>query len=322
MAIQMRRGALASYDDDKMLAGELAVTTDENTADQKVFVAFAPGESKRILTEDDIDSHAVQKIWTGTCSTGASTATKSITLDNAEGFSQTAGVTIAVYFSQGNSATTPMLSINNGTATGVVHYGTGTTSSQIKTTVPWYTWGAGIKFFTYSSSGKWIIPFSEPTQIAYLMDYKANLASPSFTGNPTAPTQGVGNNSTRIATTAFVRSAISNYVNGAVIGQTYTTCDTEASESAKVVSASDITELKKGGIIAVKFKYGISANKITLNVNNLGARNVYYKGYWTFPVGVVQENSIVYFMYGYGTSGNTLAVLGIDNPLPSPPSWR
>lgn len=36
---------------------------------------------------------------------------------------------------------------------------------------------------------------------------KADLASPSLAGNPTAPTQSAGNNSTRIATTAFVQTA-------------------------------------------------------------------------------------------------------------------
>lgn len=43
--------------------------------------------------------------------------------------------------------------------------------------------------------------------IGDLDDHKANLASPAFTGNPTAPTQSAGNNSTRIATTAFVQAA-------------------------------------------------------------------------------------------------------------------
>lgn len=37
---------------------------------------------------------------------------------------------------------------------------------------------------------------------------KADLASPAFTGNPTATTQAAGNSSTRIATTAFVMTAI------------------------------------------------------------------------------------------------------------------
>lgn len=42
-----------------------------------------------------------------------------------------------------------------------------------------------------------------------LQSQKASLASPAFTGNPTAPTQAPGNSSTRLATTAFVAAAIS-----------------------------------------------------------------------------------------------------------------
>lgn len=38
------------------------------------------------------------------------------------------------------------------------------------------------------------------------LDLKAPLASPALTGNPTAPTQATGNNSTRLATTAFVHA--------------------------------------------------------------------------------------------------------------------
>lgn len=41
---------------------------------------------------------------------------------------------------------------------------------------------------------------------------EAGLASPAFTGNPTAATQGAGNNSTRLATTAFVTTAVANAV--------------------------------------------------------------------------------------------------------------
>lgn len=38
---------------------------------------------------------------------------------------------------------------------------------------------------------------------------KADLASPALTGNPTAPTQAPGDDSTRIATTAFVEARAS-----------------------------------------------------------------------------------------------------------------
>lgn len=48
--------------------------------------------------------------------------------------------------------------------------------------------------------------------IATAIASKAPLASPAFTGNPTAPTQAVGNNSTRLATTAFVTAAINALV--------------------------------------------------------------------------------------------------------------
>lgn len=39
----------------------------------------------------------------------------------------------------------------------------------------------------------------------------AALASPAFTGNPTAPTQTKGNSSTRLATTAYVMTAVGDY---------------------------------------------------------------------------------------------------------------
>ena len=42
---------------------------------------------------------------------------------------------------------------------------------------------------------------------------KADLASPTFTGTPAAPTASAGTNSTQIATTAFVTTAISNGIN-------------------------------------------------------------------------------------------------------------
>jgi hypothetical protein len=39
---------------------------------------------------------------------------------------------------------------------------------------------------------------------------KAPLASPALTGDPTAPTQAAGNDSTRIANTAFVQAALAS----------------------------------------------------------------------------------------------------------------
>jgi len=49
-------------------------------------------------------------------------------------------------------------------------------------------------------------PISTATQNA--LNAKANLASPSLTGGPTAPTAAAGTNTTQLATTAFVQAAI------------------------------------------------------------------------------------------------------------------
>ena len=50
-------------------------------------------------------------------------------------------------------------------------------------------------------------PISTATQTA--LNLKANLASPALTGAPTAPTPSIGDNSTRIATTAWVLAELS-----------------------------------------------------------------------------------------------------------------
>jgi hypothetical protein len=41
---------------------------------------------------------------------------------------------------------------------------------------------------------------------------KANLASPNFTGTPTAPTATTGTSTNQIATTAFVQTELNNFI--------------------------------------------------------------------------------------------------------------
>ena len=57
----------------------------------------------------------------------------------------------------------------------------------------------------------------------------APLASPSLTGTPTVPTAADGTNTTQIASTAFVQSAVGGYLSKSVIGGTVTLSDLEAS---------------------------------------------------------------------------------------------
>lgn len=55
----------------------------------------------------------------------------------------------------------------------------------------------------------------KPTTLAgYGITDAAPIASPAFTGTPTAPTPGTSDNTTKLATTAFVRSAITTFGGG------------------------------------------------------------------------------------------------------------
>jgi hypothetical protein len=59
----------------------------------------------------------------------------------------------------------------------------------------------------YSSTlNSWVL-----TDIAVNLSPYATLLSPAFTGTPTAPTPAINNNSTEIATTAYVQNNLANY---------------------------------------------------------------------------------------------------------------
>lgn len=50
------------------------------------------------------------------------------------------------------------------------------------------------------------------TEMDGFLDAKAPINNPQFTGNPTAPTQTQGNNTTRLATTAFVQAELERLI--------------------------------------------------------------------------------------------------------------
>ena len=95
---------------------------------------------------------------------------------------------------------------------------------------------------------------------------KADLASPAFTGNPTATTQLTGNDSSRVATTAFVQQEINaNEANVAITGGTI---------AGVAISGGTITGLATDLAVA---DGGTGASSFTLNSvvlgNNVGALN-------------------------------------------------
>lgn len=81
----------------------------------------------------------------------------------------------------------------------------------------------------------------------------------------------------------------------------YGTCSTASATSAKVVTIADTNwKLKVGTIIGVKFTNSNSASNVTLNVNNTGAKNIWYNNanYTGNSVNVCgSANRIIYYMY-------------------------
>ncbi|QIG67946.1 putative tail fiber protein [Rhizobium phage RHph_Y68] len=65
-----------------------------------------------------------------------------------------------------------------------------------------YTWGGPYALLVHTHA------IADVTGLQPALDAKATIASPTFTGDPKAPTAALGDNDTSIATTAFVQAAI------------------------------------------------------------------------------------------------------------------
>ena len=80
----------------------------------------------------------------------------------------------------------------------------------------------------------------------------------------------------------------------ASLGQGYGTCATAEATTAKVVTLSNYT-LGTGGIVSVKFSYGVPAGA-TMNINSKGAKSIYHNGA-AIEAGVIEAGDIATFIY-------------------------
>lgn len=71
----------------------------------------------------------------------------------------------------------------------------------------------------------------------------ATLASPALTGTPTAPTAGSGDNSTQIATTAFVTTAVNSATALTINSQTLTSYTPVLSDAGKMIDFSNASAI-------------------------------------------------------------------------------
>lgn len=121
------------------------------------------------------------------------------------------------------------------------------------------------------------------------------------------------NNNGTYSVQAYDQDNDTKYTNQS-LGQGYGTCKTAEATVAKAVTLSGY-ELVKGGIVAVKFTYGICADA-TLKVNSKTAKPIYIKGGVVTAAnkGAIAAGDLAYFMY----DGTAYHFLGSDRAATNP----
>ena len=266
------------------LVGSSPITITPRTSDDTITIGF--DHNSIAFTDDDIVTVATdgegsvsdvfdvldQSIPIATCSTAAATAAKVATVKDIYGNNKSitlaAGLKVAVIFQYGNTVTSPTLNVNSTGAKSIVYPTSATATAG--TVAALQNWGAyEIVLFVYNGTA-WV---HSPTMLNVygLYNTKANLASPSFTGTPTAPTAAAGTNTTQIATTAFVSTAV-----GALNAETiYYDADHEATLADVIDGITGITFLVVQSLPAT----GV-AGTIYLMSNGGSGQNVYDEYIW------------------------------------------
>jgi hypothetical protein len=120
----------------------------------------------------------------------------------------------------------------------------------------------------------------KPKSISTILGYTpANINSPAFTGNPTAPTPASGDNDTSIATTAFVTSAVQQSLS--FIGYFGAGTDGNVTISGAVTLTSDmfyndLTIAAGGSLYLAGYRIFVKGN---LDLTNAGASGIHNNGY-------------------------------------------
>ena len=139
------------------------------------------------------------------------------------------------------------------------------------------------------------------------LNAKANLASPTFTGVPAAPTAAVSTNTTQVATTAFVVAEIADEVGTTVQAFDADTAKTDVAQTYTAAQRGAITTLTDGATVtpnlAVSNNYTLTlgGNRTIANPSNCtagqsgsiflvqdgtGSRTEAWGSYWDFAGGV------------------------------------
>jgi hypothetical protein len=181
------------------------------------------------------------------------------------------------------------------------HTGSGTYSA-------WTVNVAGVVPATSVAWGAITGTLSSQTDLQNALDLKANLASPTFSGSPSLPTgsigvtQSLGNNTTALATTAFVTAAVPAFGATADIN--------EPSSTTKAASIANVRDmLLSPGFQLLYLGVGASGTALSGYYNSSGGRYKQYQNsatsgsYGQFTLDT-NASSIGYAGYTRGQSAN------------------
>lgn len=220
----------------------------------------------------------------GTCTTAAGTATKVVTLDTAGNWTLKKGCRVCVKFTNTNTfsatAESPCkLNVNN---TGAKNIYWGSSGNPTGTNTTAFGRANYINEYVYDGT-YWVWCGSSADNNT---TYSNMTTSELLTGTAT---------SQRTMRADYTKAGIEALSTG------YGTCDTAADVAAKVVTMNDSNwTLRVGAIIGVKFANTNSASNCTLNVNNTGAKSIWYNTEVYTAAGTWQcgtANRYIYYMY-------------------------
>jgi hypothetical protein len=150
----------------------------------------------------------------------------------------------------------------------------------------------------------------------------APLASPAFTGTPTAPTPTAGDSSQNIATTAFVQNALNGVSGGGSGGGTLSKKVIISSAQLLTLHSSPVLVIDSPGagnyidIISVAYKYNYIAPAYNMNggvlalvTNGLGGRQIT----WPNSTVLAQANDVFQHVNAYESSNNN--ALDVNQPV-------
>ena len=258
----------------------------------------------------------------GTCSTAADTAAKTV---DCTGFELVTGAEITVKFTVTNTATEPTLNVN-GTGAKPIQY----RGSYI---LPSYLANGRVYTFRYDGENYELVgdintdtnTDTKVTQTLTSTDgsYPLLLAPKSQTATKTTTayfdsgvtlnpsTNTIAANISGSAGTAS-KWATARNINGMLVQGdanrvNYGVCSTAATTAAKTVDCAGFT-LITGAEITVKFTNTNSAAQPTLNVNNQGAKAIYYRGNYIPPTCLAKDR-----VYTFRYDGTNYELVGDIN---------